>query len=147
MPEEAEELYDSAQDAYKAGGSLKALALCEKALNIDPDNPKYRSFHGVCIAYERGAVKEAISLCRKTLKEEPQKTYNHLNLGRVYLRCGLRLKATEIFREGLKIEKNPEIIAELQTLGLRKKPVIPSLPRDHFLNKYLGLILSRLGLR
>ena len=102
----------------------------------------------MCVAYERGKIKDAISLCERALQVESQNVEIYLNLGKVYLRAGLKIKAVETFRRGLKIDsENPEIIAELQLLGIRKKPVIPSLPRDNFLNKYLGIILSRLGLR
>lgn len=145
---EAEELYDKGQKAFKDGKTLEALALCEKAFNIEPENPKYQSFLGLCIASERGKIKEAISLCERALQVESQKAENYLNLGKVYLRTGLKLKAVETFRKGLKIDnKNPEIIAEIQALGLRKKPIIPSRSRDYFLNKCLGIILVKLGLR
>lgn len=36
---------------------------------------------------------------------------------------------------------------ELDKLGLRKPPVIPFLSRGNPINKYLGIILSRMGLR
>lgn len=148
MRNEAEEFYNKGIEAFKDGKTLEALALCEKAFNIDPENPKYQSFLGLCIACERGKIKEAISLCEKALQVEPQKIESYLNLGRVYLRASLKLRAIEIFRKGLKVDnKNPEIIAELQALGLRKKPVLPHLSRDNFLNKYLGIILSKLRFR
>lgn len=145
---EAEELYNKGRKAFKDGKTLNALALCEKACNIEPENMRYQSLWGLCIAYERGMIKEAISICERVLQQEPQKIESYLDIGRVYLIAGLKLRAIEIFRKGLKIDnKNPEIIAELQALGLRKRPVISSLSRDHFLNKYLGIILSRLGFR
>ncbi len=147
MQEEAEELHKKAQEAFKTGRTLEALAFSEKAFNLEPDNSKYQSFLGVCIAYERGVVKEAIELCQKALEVNPLKSENYLNLGKVYLRTGYKTKAVDIFREGLKVEKDAEIIAELQALGLRKKNIVPFLDRNHFVNKYLGVICSRLGLR
>ena len=148
MSSEAEELYNKGQEAFKSGKTLEALAFGEKAFNREPENAEYQSFLGVCIAYERGAIKEGINLCERALQAAPKKVKNYLNLGRVYLRAGLKQKAIEVFRRGLKVDnKNPEIIAELQALGLRKKNVFPSLPREHFLNKYLGIVLSRIGLR
>ena len=147
MQDNAEELYGKGQDAFKAGRTLEALAFSEKAFNLEPDNPKYQSFLGVCIAYERGVVKEAIELCQKALEVNPQKSENYLNLAKVYLRTGDKTKAVDIFRERLKVEKNAEIIAELQALGLRKKTVLSYFDRDHFLNKYLGIIFNKLGLR
>ncbi len=82
------------------------------------------------------------------MQADSQSSENYLNLGRVYLRAGLKMKAIETFRRGLELNnKNPEIISELKTLGLRNKPPVPSLPRDNFVNKYLGIIINKLGLR
>lgn len=145
---EAEELFSRGREALKKGKTLEALALFEKAFNIEPENPRYQSFFGLCIACERGKIKEAITLCERAIQSEPHKVEGFLNLGRVYKSAGLKLRAIEVLRKGLKTDnKNPEIIAELQSIGLRNKAIIPSLSRGHFLNKYLGIILSKLGLR
>jgi tetratricopeptide (TPR) repeat protein len=144
----AEEKYRQGRKAVKRGKTLEALSFFEKALHIEPENPKFQSSVGLCIAYERGKIKEAISLCEKAIQTDPQIVENYYNLGKVYIKAKLKIKAIEEYRKGLAIDnKNPEIIEELQSLGIRKKPVIPSLPRKNFLNKYLGLILSTLGLR
>ncbi len=148
MVGEAKELFSKGYEALKKGKTLEALALFEKAFNIEPENPRYQSFLGLCIACERGKIKEAITLCERAIQTEPHKAEGFLNLGRVYIGAGLKLRAIEVLRKGLKIDnKNPEIIAELQSVGLRNKSIIPSLSRDHFLNKYLGIILSKLGFR
>ena len=148
MMKDAEEIYNLGREAIKRGKTLEALSFFEKALRIEPENPRLQSYLGLCIAYERGKIKEAISLCEKAIQAEPENVENYCNLGKVYLKAKLKAKAIEVFRTGLAIDnKNPEIIAELQSLGIRKKPVIPSLPRKNILNKCLGFILSRLGLR
>ncbi len=145
---EAEELFSRGREALKKGKTLEALALFEKAFNIEPENPRYQSFFGLCIACERGKIKEAITLCERAIQSEPYKVEGFLNLGRVYISAGLKLRAIEVLRKGLKTDnKNPEIIAELHSIGLRNKAIIPSLSRDHFLNKYLGIILSKFGFR
>jgi tetratricopeptide (TPR) repeat protein len=103
---------------------------------------------GLCIAHERGKISEGIRLCEEALKADPLSVENYFNLGKVFIKANLKQKAIEVYRRGLKIDdRNPLLIAELQSLGLRKKPVIPWLPRKNFLNKYLGIIFSRLGLR
>ncbi len=148
MTVKAEKFYIKGRDALQNNRTLEALALFEKAFDLEPKNPVYQSFVGFCIACERGKIKEAISLCESALRAEPQKVDVYCNLGRVYLRAGFKLKAIEVFRNGLKIDnKNPWIIAELHALGTRKKAVLPFLPRGNFLNKYLGIFFSRIGLR
>ena len=59
----------------------------------------------------------------------------------------MKLDAIKILREGLKHEKNQQIIDELDSLGTRKPPVLFFLRRSNPLNKYLGILLRKLGLR
>lgn len=147
MSGEADNLYKKGREAFKNGKTLEALALFEKAYTIKPEDPKHKSFLGLCIASERGKIKEAIKLCEDALFEESHNIDYYLNLGLVYYKAGLKLMAIEVFRKGLEIDKkNPEIIAELQALGLRKNPPLSFLHRNHFLNKYIGIIFSKLGL-
>jgi hypothetical protein len=47
-------------------------------------------------------------------------------------------EAIRAFRDGMLYDKNPRIREELERLGLRDLPVIPSLGRAHWLNRLLG---------
>jgi hypothetical protein len=79
---------------------------------------------------------------------EPEIIEHYLYLGKVYRSAGLSDKSIKVIRQGLKIDrKHPGLIAEIQTFGLRKNPVISYLSRNNVLNKYLGIIFSRIGLR
>jgi hypothetical protein len=89
----------------------------------------------------------ADALCREAIDEEPWYSAHYLNLGRIRLLEGRREEAIRIFRDGLLREGNPRIKAELERLGIRKYPVISSLPREHFLNKYLGKFLNFMKMR
>ncbi len=53
----------------------------------------------------------------------------------------------QVLRSGLEHGMHEELLREMQSIVIRKLPVFKFLPRSHFLNKYAGLILSRLGLR
>jgi tetratricopeptide (TPR) repeat protein len=148
LQSKAEGLYKQGREALIEGRRLEALACFEKANQVDPGHTECLSYLGLLIAYERGKVSYALELCENAVRKDPKSVECHLNLGKVYLRAGLKIKAIEAFRKGLKIDNtNPEIIAELQAIGTRKKPVIPWLSRGNFLNKYLGIILHRLGFR
>lgn len=134
-----------------------AHELIQDASVLYADDPFIMSFRG----YLRVAVlkqhKEGIEECKCAIASYDKKgvmgrEYYHnifyLNLGRAYLATGNKEFAIRYLRKGLEYDdKNSEIINELILLGVRKRPVIPFLPRDNFLNKYLGLILFRLGLR
>jgi hypothetical protein len=50
-------------------------------------------------------------------------------------------------RDGLLHEENRQTRDELARFGTRKPHVMASLPRDHVINKYLGIFLPRLNLR
>ena len=125
---------------------LGALACFEKA-HIREKSPLIQSYLGYCIATERGQIAEALNLCRAAIEVDPHTPEHYLNLGRVYLKAKKKDEAIAELRRGLSFGDNHDIKALLDALGLRRKPVFPFLPRNNFLNRYVGLILSRLRLR
>lgn len=128
------------------GNTLDALFHLESAARSGT-SPRLSSYLGYCLAKERREFKRAGDLCLEALKEEPAQAIHYLNLGRVYLAAGQKAAAIQALKKGLKFGKSRALIEALKKLGIRKPPVIPSLPRDHPVNKYLGLLLARLGLR
>ena len=141
-----EVLFSKGHDALARGEWTSALACFEKAaglLNI----PIHNSFLALCIARERGQTNKAVALCRETLEAEPHNPVLYLNLGKIYLMQGKTEEAIEVFRRGLSQGANEQIIVELGRIGTRRPPPLAFLSRDNPLNKYLGIILNRLGLR
>jgi tetratricopeptide (TPR) repeat protein len=143
--DKAMELFQEGLNALSNNEPLKALSFFEKAYNIKA-YPVIKSYLAFSIARERGQVSKAIALCEEAISEERENALHYLNLGRVYLVMGDRTKAVQAFRAGLKRERHPEIIAELERIGVRRLLVIPFLKRKNPLNKYLGIMLTRLGL-
>lgn len=141
-----EELYKKGVAAIDRGDTLSALVFFEKAIQIE-NNPSISSYFAYCISKERGQYIKAISLCEEAMNKEPEIPDIYLNLGRIYLLQNKKEEAVKIFREGMKFGKNQRIIEELNKLGIRKPPVIPFLKRSNPINKYLGIILKRLGIR
>jgi len=125
---------------------LGALTCFEKA-NIREKSPLTQSYLGYCIATERGQIAEALNLCQAAIEVDPHNPVHYLNLGRVYLKAKKKDEAIAELRRGLSFGDNQDIKSLLERLGLRRKPVLPFLPRYNFLNRYVGLILSRLRLR
>ena len=130
--------------AAEKGDTLIALMELEK---IENHTSLTRSYYAFTIARERGEFQKALSLCRESMKDEPNETTHFLNLGRIFLAAGHKEKAIETFRKGLRLGRNPRITHHLEKLGIRKPGVFPSLDRDNPLNKYMGKILARIGLR
>jgi tetratricopeptide (TPR) repeat protein len=143
---ESEELFERGVRAVDTGNWLSALAYFEKAVQIE-NRPVYNSYLAACIAKERGQYNKAVTLCREAIEMEPENSAHHLNLGRIYLLQGLKKEAMKAFREGLRHDREERIIRELDSLGTRKSPVIRFLKRDNPVNKYIGILLSKMRLR
>lgn len=125
---------------------LAALACFDKAFVIGK-SPELLSYLSYCIAAERGQIYEALKLCNDALSQEPDNPVHYLNLGRIYLHAGKKKEALLILRKGLTFGENRTLRSILEKIGTRGKPVFPFLPRNSFLNKYIGLLLHRLKLR
>jgi len=143
---EAEKEFLKGLKALQERNSLAALSCFEKAAGFGT-RPVYSSYFGFSIAKERGQVQKGMLLCREAIEKEPENSAHYLNLGRIHLAAKNKQDALRVLREGLAHGPNNEIIALLDSIGTRKPPVLPFLDRDNPLNKYLGKILGRLGLR
>jgi len=132
--------------ALNEGSALLAMIHFEDALKLE-DSPTARSYLAFCLAKEQHQVGRAASLCLSAMQEEPHKSLHYLNLGRIYLLAGEKTRAIKTFRKGMKLERNRQIIEELKKLGLRQPPVMKTLHRDNPLNKCLGILFHKLGMR
>lgn len=128
------------------GNTMLALIHFEDAVKLD-DSPLIRSHLAFCLAKERRQLQRAVTLCNEALQEEPGNPVHYLNLGRIYLLAGQKNRAIQTWRRGLRIGRNPQIVAELKSLGRRKPPVLKALGREHPVNKYLGMMLQKIGMR
>jgi dihydrofolate reductase len=118
----------------------------EQALTQE-DRPETASDLAYCIAKSGGDLESALRLAEDALQAEPETPRFYLNLGRIQLMAGLKQKGLETLRQGLQHGGGHEIVDELSKLGSRTLPPIRALPRSHPLNRYLGLMLHRLGLK
>lgn len=143
---QAEESFAKGLHALSNGHLYLALVCFEQAVNVER-SPLCCSYLAFCLAKARGQYAEAVSLCEEALGKDPTNAVHYLNLGRVHMLAGQREKALNVLRQGLNFGNSDEIIRQLNALGTRKPPVIPSLRREHPLNKFCGILLKKLGLR
>jgi hypothetical protein len=62
-----------------------------------------------------------------------------VNLSKVYTKAGQRKKALEALVEGMNFDKSNALLRmEMKRLGVRRKPAISFLSRDHIVNRSLG---------
>jgi len=144
--EGAEQEFSLGRAALDREDTLAALKHLERALRLQ-DNPAWHSYLGYCIAKERGQYRKGVELCQNSLAEEPGHPEHIYNLARVHLVTGDKMKALQVLREGMTNGGSPEIVRLLVTLGQRSPLLFPSLSRTNPLNRYLGMLLKRLGLR
>lgn len=131
---------------------LESLALFESALNQEERTPnpaprmKYLSYYGLSLSLAAGRTQEAAEMCERALSVEFYNPDLYLNLARVYLAAGERRRAHRVICQGLRIEqRHPGLRAEVQKMGLRRKPLFRFLPRNHPLNRVTGRIAARMA--
>ena len=142
----ANELFENGRELLDEGKSLAALVCFEKAISIRRIRGM-QSYLGLCLALERAQIREGIRLCHEAIGEEPEVPVHYLHLGKIYLKAGRKEEAVEMLRRGLAQGDSEGIRKMLDDLGIRKKSLFPFLSRNHFLNKYTGLLFRMLRLR
>jgi len=144
--EGAEKEFSLGKTALAREDTIAALNHLERALRLQ-DNPGWHSYLGYCIAKERGQYRKGMEICQSSLAVEPDDPGHFYNLARLHLVSGDKMEALRVLREGMAKGGNPEIVHLLENLGKRNSLLFPSFSRTHPLNRYLGLLLRRLGLR
>ncbi|MDD2734890.1 MAG: tetratricopeptide repeat protein [Desulfuromonadaceae bacterium] len=142
----AQKDFERAQQELDSNNVLAALACLERALGIWND-PLWHSRLGFCVAKQRGQLTQAFGLCRTAIEHDPDNPLHYFYLGKVHLIAGNKDEALQAFRQGMALGGSPQLEQILAEIGTRKPPVISFLSRDNLLNKFLGIIFTRLGLR
>lgn len=146
MSDTLSSLLRKGEQALQNGNTLVALMQLEMAHAIQP-LPGVKSKLAYCLAKERRQYQQAMALCREALGAEPDNPDHYYQLSRIYLVAGQKRQAMKSLRKGLKYKRYQPIIDELNLLGARKEPVFAFLPREHLLNRSVGILLTKLSLR
>lgn len=135
-----------ARRAYEEGLLREALALSEAAHQIlqrIPGTPHQAglvaSFYGLLLGTVGRRPHQGLALAREAARGafwEPR-VYEHL--ARLHLATGERGDALAVIERGLHIAPDDrDLVALRRSLGVRQNLPIPFLPRNHFLNRWLG---------
>lgn len=148
------EYFEAVKKLLMRRNNRQALKILEDAMIELPDDPFIMSYYGYLKAIVEKKYDEGIKICKKVLEKidheitpEEKSLYAafYLNLGKAYLAAGQRKSAMDAFNDGLKVDNdNHDILWETKKLGSRKKPVVPFLSRGNPINKYIGLLISKL---
>ena len=121
--------------------------LTQVARHEDSDNPfpgYFYSYLGVAMSRAEGRKREGAELARYGVELEPRDPENRLNLARAYLLLHNRRRAVKQLNIGLRISPGNRALSELrERIGYRRRPFIPFLSRDFFLNQWIGRITWR----
>jgi tetratricopeptide (TPR) repeat protein len=143
---ESREFYIKAEANIKRSNYRDAMKLLEQALKISPEHPVYLSTMGLCESMSGDPVKgeEKCKLALQLAGRERDPML-YVNLGRVVLERGDRMKARDYFTKAYRMDNtNAPAALELSRMGVRKKPVITFLGRNHPLNRYFGKVRHQL---
>ncbi|HWN82939.1 MAG TPA: tetratricopeptide repeat protein [Candidatus Udaeobacter sp.] len=124
--------------------SLAAEALRE-ALRRSPDHPLTLSYYGLCLARLETNYAEALRLCKRAAHLDPYDPALLVNMGKVYRLIGDRGAAYRSLRAAWALDRrhHPTML-ELARMGMRRRPVLPWLHRNHVLNVFLGKLRARI---
>ena len=118
----------------------KALPHINRASQLEEHNPFYQSYLGVTIARAGKKFDEAEKLCDNALRLKRDQPQLYLNLAEVYIAAGRRQDAMETLSMGVKYAQRDARIQRLMSqISSRRRPVVPFLGRQHFLNRRLGI--------
>lgn len=141
---ERDAVFKSAVADYTGGRSKQAAVKLRNLINDGSNDPRHLSLLGVLMAKLDGDVREGLKLCERAVDLGFTDAWVHLNLARLNLSIGRRVRAIEILRKAIRVKPGDVgLLRELQRLSPRGKPPIGFLDRDHALNRYLGTNLFR----
>ena len=118
----------------------------ELSLALEPDADAGSDL-AFCLAKSGGDPQAALQLAEESLASQPTNTHCLLNLAKIEIFLGDKEMGLATLRKGVQFGGGQEFLAELARVGVRVPPPIKSLPRNHLLNKYLGIMLHRIGVR
>jgi tetratricopeptide (TPR) repeat protein len=111
----------------------------EKAWRRNLNDPRVLSNYGLTLVLVEGDRQRGIRFCEEALRRGLQTTETLVNLARALVVTRNKEQAVRALRKAMELSPDdPRVTAEFAALGLRRPPPIPWLPRDFFLNRWIG---------
>jgi len=106
---------------------------------------QFFAFLGYGLARLQGEVEQGLKLCRHSVELDPYEGEGYYYLARTFLQAGDRRSANDAIERGLRNDADCRPLVELRSeIGERRPPVLPFLPRRHYLNRTFGRLRHNL---
>jgi tetratricopeptide (TPR) repeat protein len=99
----------------------------------------FYSYLGVAVARCEGRRHDGVELARYALRLQPREPDNYCNMALLSIMLGRRSEALRWIEKGLRYEPRHRRLLEVrESLGVRRRPPVPFLPRANPVNVLLG---------
>ncbi|MCA1826821.1 MAG: hypothetical protein LC689_07760 [Myxococcales bacterium] len=110
-----------------------------KAWRRNLNDPRVLSNYGLTLVLVEGDRQRGIRFCEEALRRGLQTTETLVNLAKALVVTRNKEQAVRALRKAMELAPDdPRVGQEFAALGLRRPPPIPWLPRNFWLNKFLG---------
>jgi tetratricopeptide (TPR) repeat protein len=116
-----------------------AHTIFEKAYRKNINDPRVLSNYGLTLVLVEGDRQRGIRFCEEAVRRGLLTTESLVNLAKALVQTRNKEQAVRALRRAMELAPDdPRVGLEFAALGLRRPPVISWLPRDFFLNRWLG---------
>jgi hypothetical protein len=129
---------------YALGNELLAEYCSRQVAGDRPIGASVMAAYGLSIGMT-GSLQEGLETCQRALSVDRRNPEIWAAIARLSFHGGMRKKAVEALHRGLALAPHSRELLELrETLGVRRRPLLPFLAREHAVNVRLGRFLHRL---
>jgi tetratricopeptide (TPR) repeat protein len=124
----------------------EAHAAFEKAYRRNINHVRVLSNYGLTLVLVEGDRQRGIRFCEEAVRKGPLTSEMLINLAKALVVTRNKEQAVRALRRAQELSPDdPRVGQEFLALGLRRPPPIPWLPRDFFLNKWIGKLTWHLS--
>lgn len=123
------------------GDPPAAHVIFESAYRKATADPRVLSNYGLTLVLVEGDRQRGIRFCEEAVRRGPVTTEALVNLAKALVQTRNKEQAVRALRKAMELApSDPRVRSEFAALGLRRPPPIPWLPREFFLNKWIGML-------
>ena len=125
--------------------SRAAHSFFEKAYRLNPNDTRVLANFGLTLVLVERDRQRGIRFCEEAARRGPPTTEVLVNLARALVQTRNKEQAVRALRKAQELAPDdPRVGTEFVALGLRRVPPIPFLPRQFFVNRWIGKLTWRL---